>query len=117
MYLSLLDLMRQRGPLAGGGESTVLEPRWEENATHLILRFSLPGIDPKTVHVQVAETSIAIAGSRSQEERVETEGYLRFSASVGSMVRSFRLPSRVVPRLTQVTWSAPQELVVQLAKA
>lgn len=116
MFLSLLDLMRQRGGLPVG-EAPALQPHWDEDAAHLILRFRMPGIDPKSVHVQVTESSISVAGSRSHEERVEADGYYRYSSAVGAVARSFRLPVRVVPRLSRVLWTGADELEVRLTKA
>lgn len=130
MFLSLLDLMRQQTgwplpesaalvPRAGvtGGYPRYDQAPWDDEGADLVWRLPLTGIDPRSVQVQVSETSLSLAGHRTHEERVEGEGFVRSSASYGAFARTLPLPVRVLPRESKATWTAGEVLEIRLRKA
>lgn len=120
MFLSLLDLMRhQHGwPLPERAALPVPpQAQWAEEGADLVLRLPLKGIDPRSVQVQLTETSLILAGHRTQEEQVEGEGFYRASASYGAFARTLPLPGRVLPRESKATWLAGEVLEIRLRKA
>ena len=130
MFLSLLDLMRhQHGwpfpelaaqpPLhrALPALPALEQTQWAEEGADLVLRLPLKGIDPRSVQVQLTETSLTLAGHRTQEEVVEGEGFYRASASYGTFARTLPLPARVIPRQSKATWLQGEVLEIRLRKA
>ncbi len=117
MYLSLLDLMRQRSGWLLPDLPVLTAPNWAEEGADLLLRLPLPGLDPQSVELQVTESMLTVTGHRTHEERVEGQDFYRASASYGAVTRSFRLPVRVIPRETRVIWQAGDLLEIRLRKA
>lgn len=125
MFLSLLDLMsHQEGwsrpaHLDKGltGLPFPAQPEWTDEGRDLILRAQLPGINPRSVQIQVTETSLSLAGYRTHEERVEGEGFYRASAAYGGFARTFPLSVPIVPRQSRAAWREGEVLEIRLRKA
>lgn len=117
MYLSLLDLMRRQTGRFALEPTALPELHWREEGGELILRVALHGIDPRSLQVQVSESAIALAGHRSEEERVEGPDFYRASASFGLFSRTLPLPARVIPRESRLTWRESDVLEIRLRKA
>ena len=66
-----------------------------ETANELVLKAELPGIDQKTIDVQVENNTLALRGERKLEKETKEENYHRVERSYGSFYRSFSLPSTV----------------------
>jgi HSP20 family protein len=67
----------------------------EETADALLLRLELPGIDPKTVDVEVTADSVSIAGERRSEKTVPEGSTFRTEFRYGKFQRVISLPTRV----------------------
>lgn len=118
MFLSLLDLLRQQSPAGLPLDRSYTPPiSWREEEEHLVLEVDLRGIDPRSVRVQLTETSLGLAGRRTQEQRVEGPGYVRSSAFYSAFHRTFPLPVRVVPRLSDAKWLDGERLRIRLRRA
>jgi HSP20 family molecular chaperone IbpA len=118
MFLSLRDLIGQQTgwPLPETAMDT-LEPALVDAGPELLLRLPLTEIDPRSVQVQVSETSLQVAGHRSREETVEGPGFFRSSTAFGAFARSWPLPVRVIPRECRAAWAGGGLLEVRLRKA
>jgi HSP20 family molecular chaperone IbpA len=116
MFLSLLDLMRQAGQLLPS--ATAVSPAFElhDGGDTLRLRAVLPGIDPKSVQIQVSETSLAIGGHATLEERTEGPDFYRMQAAVRQVYRELALPARVDPHRSTAQWETDDVLVLHLPK-
>lgn len=117
MMLSLFDLMRQQAGRFLPDAALPPWPEWVEEGPDLVLRVQLPSIDPRSVQVQVTETSIGLAGYRTREERTEAQGLYQVSASYGGFARTLPLPSRVIPRESRAAWRENGLLEIRLRKA
>ena len=111
MYLSLLDWMRQTGGFAPA-RWTAPRVEIERQGGALYCRAWLPGIDPRSVRVQVRETSLAVAGYGSREERTEGPNFVRTQSAVQSFYREVPLPARVDPHRAVLQWQGEDLLVI-----
>lgn len=111
MYLSLMDLMRQMGgfPLLDAAAPQI---EVEEQGAALYCRARLPGIDPRSVQVQVRETSLALAGFGTREERTQGPNFVRTQSAVHRFYREVPLPTRVDPHRATMQWQDHDLLVV-----
>lgn len=125
VYLSLLDLMRQSGALMDEllRESGALLSQFSVGAPaidlasegdRLVLRAQLPGIDPKSVQIQVTESSVAIGGHGSREEKTEGPSFVHMSAGVRQFFQEVPLPARIDPHRASATWEQDGTLVITL---
>ncbi len=62
---------------------------------HLILRFFLPGVDPKTVDVSVTGNVLTVRGERKLEMDIPQEDYLFCEVAYGPFERTVNLPAEV----------------------
>ncbi|MCS7173244.1 MAG: Hsp20/alpha crystallin family protein [Armatimonadetes bacterium] len=62
---------------------------------HLILRFFLPGVDPKTVDVSVTGNVLTVRGERKLEMDIPQEDYLFCEVNYGPFERTVNLPAEV----------------------
>jgi len=60
-----------------------------------VLTAEVPGVDPKSIELTVANDTVTIRGSRETEKAKEGETYLRHERGAGRFVRSFALPFAV----------------------
>lgn len=116
MFLSLLDLMRQAGALADGAAGAGVQIDLTDQGGHLQVVADLPGIDPQSVQIQVAETALALGGARTVEERTEGPSFYRVQASRQSFYRELPLPSHVDPHRATATWQTEGRLILTLPK-
>jgi HSP20 family protein len=66
-----------------------------EEDDHIIVRASLPGVDPENIQVNVENDMLTIKAETKIETEHEEEGYLMRERRVGSFHRSLRLPDSV----------------------
>lgn len=116
MLLSLLDLMRQAGQLMPAAPEVSPAFAFSDGGDTLHLRVSLPGIDPKSVQIQVSETSLAIGGHATLEERTEGPDFFRVQAAVRQFYREAALPVRVDPHRSTAQWESEGVLVLLMPK-
>ena len=58
----------------------------------LVVRFDLPGMETKDIHVKYEEGDLTVSGERKAEQEVKEEGYYRKETSYGSFERHVSLP-------------------------
>lgn len=61
----------------------------------LVMKFDLPGVDPKDVHVKLVEDEIVIAGERKAEKEFKEEGYYRKESAYGYFERRMPVPKGI----------------------
>ncbi len=66
-----------------------------EEKDKLVAELELPGIDPKTVQIQLQGDVLAIQGERKEERETKDAKYLKREACYGSFTRTVHLPYRV----------------------
>lgn len=89
-----------KGFYGNGEEGNGIE-RWGipldvmEEGDNIVIRASMPGVDPNDIDVSIENDVLTIKG-QSKEEREHTEGnYLMRERRTGSFHRSLRLPDTV----------------------
>ena len=60
------------------------------DASEVVIRASVPGVDPKDIEVTVGDGVLAIAGSNASEEDAESDGYVLCERRSGRFARSVR---------------------------
>jgi HSP20 family protein len=63
--------------------------------TEVVIRASVPDVDPKDIEVTVDDGVLTIAGSSASERDGESEGYVLRERRSGRFARSVRLPDYV----------------------
>ncbi len=66
-----------------------------EEGDNLVVRASLPGVNPEDIDVTVEDRSLTISGSTKVDEKREEDGYLLRERRTGSFYRTVRLPETV----------------------
>jgi HSP20 family protein len=99
-------LERMMDELMGAGEAEVPEVRGEvgawqmpvemyETDTEYVVRAALPGVDPKSIDVEVADDSLRLAAERHEEKEERGRNYLRRELRYGLFQRTLPLPGGV----------------------
>ena len=63
-----------------------------QSGDEVIVSASLPGLDPKDIHVSVEDDVLTIQGGATTEQESETNSYLLRERRTGSFYRRLRLP-------------------------
>lgn len=116
MFLSLLDLLRRTGGLPDRSPASAPVMAVTDQGSFLQFKAELPGIDPKSVQVQVTESSLAIAGYGTREERTEGPNFYRMQAGVSSFYREMELPARIDTHRAAMQWQGTATLIITLPK-
>lgn len=66
-----------------------------ETPESIVLIVELPGLDKKSIHVEVKENVITLKGERKLVKGIKEEQYHRIERYYGKFIRSFNLPSSV----------------------
>jgi HSP20 family protein len=61
----------------------------------LVVRFDLPGMDLKDIHVKFEEGELTVSGERKADKEVKEEGYYRKESSFGFFARHVTLPKGI----------------------
>lgn len=61
----------------------------------LVVKFDLPGMEPKDIHVKYQEGELAVSGERKDDKEVKEEGYYRKESSYGSFERHITVPKGI----------------------
>lgn len=83
------------GHLATEAEKeTVFVPDFtiKENASALVFKADVPGVDPGDLDVKVTPTRLIVSGHRDEEKRQEGDTVYSYERSFGSFRRAFALP-------------------------
>lgn len=80
---------------ANGNTSHFLAIDVSEHNHTLEIRAAVPGIDPKSLDIEVEGNVLTIKGSTSQESEQEGRKYYRREVRFGSFTRSVRLPEDI----------------------
>ena len=70
----------------------------------VVIRASVPGVDPKDIEVTVDDGVLTIAGSSASEQDAESDGYMLRERRSGRFARSVRLPDYVDADKTESTY-------------
>lgn len=66
-----------------------------EEKNNVIVKMSIPGIDPDRFEITAEDDLLRVAGSREKTEEVEDKNYYRKEIRCGSFERVIHLPSSV----------------------
>lgn len=66
-----------------------------ETPESIFIIVELPGLDKKSIHVEVKENVITLKGERKFVKGIKEEQYHRIERYYGKFIRSFNLPSSV----------------------
>lgn len=80
-----------------GATVAVWQPAVEifETESEVVVRVELPGVDPKTVDITVAEDALTIKGEHRTEQESKGRNYFRRELRYGAFLRSLALPAGV----------------------
>ncbi len=78
----------------GAWEDTLAVDVFDHN-NELVVKAAMPGIDPKDVHVDVADGVLYIRGETKSETNVDEKDWHRREVRYGKCSRSFRLPANL----------------------
>lgn len=113
MFLSLLDLLGRQQQLGAVSAPAV---DVTDDGSHLFVRASLAGVDPKSVQVHAGETHLALGGYRTMEQKLEGAGFYQHQSGVSAFYRTVPLPARVNPHGATTRWEPDDVLLVTLPK-
>ncbi len=68
-----------------------------ETDTDVVVRAALPGVDPKSIDVQVDDRSVTLAAERREEKEEHGRSYHRRELRYGRFERTLPLPAEVKP--------------------
>ena len=83
--------------------SSVVTSQWvprvdvKEEAERFVIFADLPGVDPKSIEVNMDKGILSIKGERQAESRTENERYSRVERAHGVFYRRFALPESANP--------------------
>ena len=66
-----------------------------DDGDNLVVRASLPGVNPEDIDVTVEDRILTISGSTKVDEKRDEDGYLLRERRTGSFYRTVRLPETV----------------------
>ena len=112
-FLSLRQVMdrliedpfdRPYRPLPGNGEE--LHPAMDvyETPDDVVVKMSLPGVNPEEVHVNITGDSLTISGQRKEDTTRNGADYRFRELRHGSYGRSIRIPSPVRSEKAEATY-------------
>ncbi|HXJ04498.1 MAG TPA: Hsp20/alpha crystallin family protein [Candidatus Acidoferrum sp.] len=81
--------------LTGFNFMPAIETFVDKEAKKYVCRVSLPGIDPKEVHVSVERNVLTIAGERKVEKKTKEAEYFHEELAYGKFERTLELPEGV----------------------
>ncbi len=86
-----------RDGLTTNGDRSAWAPAIElkDNATEIILRAELPGIDAKNLDIQVTRAAVSIAGEYKSETRTDEGRVMRSEFRYGNFRRVVPLPAEI----------------------
>jgi HSP20 family protein len=61
----------------------------------MVVRFDLPGMDAKDMHVKYAEGELTVYGERKADKEIKEEGYYHKETTYGSFERHVSLPKGI----------------------
>ncbi len=87
-------------------EQEVWRPAVElyETDTEVVARAALPGVDPKSIDVQVDDRSLTLAAERREETEERGRNYHRRELRYGRFERTLTLPTEVKPDQAKATY-------------
>jgi HSP20 family protein len=82
------------GPFAG--DTLGLPVDVIENKDNVVVRASVPGMQPEDIDVSISGDVLTIKGETKSEEKVQEDNYVRQERRFGRFERSLQMPSMVV---------------------
>ncbi|MFQ6091083.1 MAG: Hsp20/alpha crystallin family protein [bacterium] len=84
-----------RGEMGEGVWSPDVDIRESEN--EIIVESEVPGMDQKDIKVSIKDNVLTLMGEKKQQREAKEANYHRVERTYGSFVRSFTLPTTVLP--------------------
>ncbi|MEM3405901.1 MAG: Hsp20/alpha crystallin family protein [Candidatus Pacearchaeota archaeon] len=69
----------------------------EETEKDLILRFEIPGVDKKDIHLNITKNKVEIRAEKKKEEKIEKKGFFKSERIYNGFYRTMILPCEVIP--------------------
>ena len=66
-----------------------------EKDDHFMIKAELPGVDKKTIKIDLQDRLLTLSGERTYDNEVKEENYYRRERSYGKFQRAFTLPADV----------------------
>jgi len=81
-------------PFFGGRQVSSFAPTFEvkETTDKFVIKADLPGVEEKSLDINVHHGVLSVAGHRDAEERKDGETYALYERQFGSFTSSFQLP-------------------------
>ena len=87
------SIVRPRGLIESVADGLAVDVY--ENKDDVVVKASVPGVQPEDIDLSVTGDVLTIKGEFKQEENVEKENYVRRERRYGSFSRSLQLPTAV----------------------
>jgi HSP20 family protein len=68
-----------------------------DNDDHILITAEIPGVDKKSISVDVKDRVLTLRGERSSDNEVKEDRFYRRERTFGKFERSFTLPAAVDP--------------------
>ncbi len=88
----------------------------EDKGNELVLGVELPGMDKKSIKVDVTTDSISIKAEKREEKEKKKKNYYYKERSYGGFYRSMSLPAEIDPKTVKATYK-DGVLEIKMAKA
>ena len=87
------SIVRPRGLIESVADGLAVDVY--ENKDDVVVKASVPGVQPEDIDLSVTGDVLTIKGEIKQEENVEKENYVRRERRYGTFSRSLQLPTAV----------------------
>jgi HSP20 family protein len=93
----LEDSVARPWPVRRNGDSRVIALPLDVYATEseLVIKASVPGIDPEQIEVTLEGDCLTIKGERKEEQEIKRESYVRQERYYGTFFRQVTLPENM----------------------
>lgn len=71
----------------------------------ILVKFDLPGVDPKDIHVKLQEGELTVMGERKADTEVKEEGYYRKENTYGFFERHMSVPKGIKEHEIKATYA------------
>jgi HSP20 family protein len=75
-----------------------------ETTTHYIVKIDLPGVSKELIKIDLRDNCLTVSGERTEEKKEDSENNHFSEMLFGSFVRSFILPTKVDPEISEANY-------------